>query len=104
MAGWSLRWARSPVPPKITSVVGWTGRRSRPSISGLGCCSTAATALLLRVGLRLGRRVGRPGGVAAELVAERRVHLRGECVLAPRREALEQRGGDHRRRDAPLDR
>jgi hypothetical protein len=35
MAGSSLRWARSPVAPKIVSVVGWTGRRSSPSASGL---------------------------------------------------------------------
>src|SRR5918994_667474 len=35
MAGSNLRWARSPVAPKIVSVDGWTGRRSSPSASGL---------------------------------------------------------------------
>src|ERR687895_440112 len=57
MAGSSLRLARSPVPPKMTSVVGWTGSRSRPSTSGFSCCSTTATALL-RVRLALRGRVG----------------------------------------------
>ncbi len=35
-------------------------------------------------------------GVAAELVAERRVHLRGERLVLPRGEAREERGRDHR--------
>src|SRR5918992_5501304 len=98
MAGSSLRFARSPVPPKITRVVGWTGSRSRPSTSGFGCWATVAIALL-RVRLRLGGRVGRARGVAPELVAKRGVHLGGEGVLAARGEALEQRGRDDRHRD-----
>ena len=67
--------------PKITSVVGWTGRRSRPSTSGFSC-STTATALL-RVRLALRRGVGGDHRVAAELVAERGVHL-GRELACPR--------------------
>ena len=36
--------ARSPVAPKMTSVVGWTGSRSSPSISGFSCSSAVAIA------------------------------------------------------------
>src|SRR5919197_4869090 len=94
IAGSSLRCARSPVPPKITSVVGWTGRRSRPSTSGFSCSTTATGLLRVRLGLRRG--VGGDHGVAAELVAEGRVHLRRELALAARREALVERRRYHR--------
>src|SRR4051794_7301790 len=80
----------------MTSVVGWTGSRSRPSTSGLVstspaacliCCSTVAMgALVLRV----------LHGVAAELVAQRRGHLRGVRLVLARGEALQQGKGDHR--------
>src|SRR5436189_2353192 len=94
----------------MTSVVGWTGRRSKPSTSGFSnsCVCPRTVATLLRV-RRL--HVGRPGRlrlaldrVAAELVAKRRIHLRRERVLAARAEALEQRRRDHRHRDPLLDR
>src|SRR4051812_13610922 len=42
--------------------------------------------------------------MAAELVAQRGVHLRGERVLPARAEALVERRGDDRRRDALVDR
>src|SRR5215207_4620402 len=45
MAGRSLRFARSPVAPKMTSVVGWTGSRSSPSISGFSWTWTAMSVL-----------------------------------------------------------
>ena len=89
MAGSSLRWARSPVPPKMTIVVGWIGSRSRPSTSGFSCSATAIA--LLRVWLLLRHRVVGVHRVPAELVAQRRVDLRRERVLAARREALVQR-------------
>src|SRR5918999_5921239 len=100
MAGSSLRLARSPVPPKMTSVVGWTGSRSSPSTSGFSCVWSTVAIALLRVRLALRHRVGRLHGVAAELVAKRGVHLRREGVLAPRGEALEERRGDDGGRDA----
>src|SRR6476469_9017136 len=78
MAGSSLRLARSPVAPKIVSVVGWTGSRSRPSVSGL----SAIRSLL--------------HGVAAELRAQRREHLAGELAVAARVEAGVERGAEHR--------
>src|SRR3954464_269879 len=42
--------------------------------------------------------------MAAELVAQSSVHLRGERVLASRTEALVERRRDHRRRNALVDR
>src|ERR671938_184555 len=99
MPGSSLRLDRSPVAPKMTSVVGWTGSRSSPSTSGFSCSFTAVATALLRVRVALGGRIRGLHGVAAELVAQRRVHLGGEVALAARVEALEQRRRDHRRRD-----
>ena len=69
--GSSLRRARSPVPPKITSVVGATGMRSRPRVSGFagssgGVGSPAATANLQRP---LPRAEALPDGVVAALGA-----------------------------------
>ena len=43
-AGRSLRCARSPVAPNITSAVGRTGSRSNPAISGLSCSTSAVAA------------------------------------------------------------
>src|SRR5688572_1951966 len=86
----------------MTIVVGWIGRRSRPSTSGFSCSATAIG--LLRVWLLLSHGVGGVHGVPAELVAQRCVDLRGEGVLTARREALVQRGADHRHRDALVDR
>src|SRR5215211_1929495 len=102
MAGSSLRLARSPVAPKMTSVVGWTGRRSRPSTSGFSSVRVAIP--LLRVRLDLGRGVVRLYRVAAELVAQSGIDLGGEVAHAPRGEALVQRGRDDRRGHPPLDR
>src|SRR5918994_4441401 len=102
MAGSSLRAARSPVPPKITSLVGWTGSRSSPSTSGFSSWTTATG--LLRVRLLLRRRVGGDHRVAAELVAQRGVHLGSERALTARREAFVERRRDHRGRNAPVDR
>src|SRR5947208_7945194 len=59
---------------------------------------------LLRVGLRLGDRVVRLDRVAAELVAQGRVHLCREGILAPGGKALVKGRGDDRRRNALVDR
>src|ERR687887_51277 len=102
IAGSSLRCARSPVPPKITSVVGCTGRRSSPSTSGFSC-STTATGLL-RVRLALSRGICCDHRVAAELIAQSGVHLGGEVAHVARAESLVQRGGDDRHGHALVDR
>src|SRR5215212_8302849 len=86
MAGSSLRRARSPVAPKMTSVVGWTGRRSRPSLSGLAWDSAVALMSLPR------------DGVPAELRAQRREHAVGEVAVAAAVEPRVEGGGDDRRR------
>ena len=43
IAGRSLRLARSPVAPKMTSVVGSTGSRSRPSTSGFSAVAVMSS-------------------------------------------------------------
>src|SRR6478609_723470 len=98
-AGRSLRWARSPVAPKIVSVVAGTGSRSRPSIRGLspialgsGLTSTAISGLL-----DLLHRV------AAELVAQGGEHAGRVVAFLARVEAREQRGRQRRRRDRHVD-
>src|SRR3954447_25202594 len=99
MAGSSLRLARSPVAPKIVSVVGWTGRRSSPSTSGFSVV-VMVTPCLHPVGA-LDSDAGLPGrrhssvspllhGVAAELRAQRREHAVGVVAVAPRVEACQQ--------------
>src|SRR3954470_21425 len=96
MAGISLRIVRSPEAPKMTSTHGSGVRRSwSPSSSGFCCWGSSVTAIGLRS--RLHR-------MAAELVAQRRVHLRRVALLLARREAREERGRDHRRGDALVDR
>ena len=79
--------------PKITSVVGATGRRSSPRRAGsrrsVGLDRRAHRALIFAA--RLHR-------VAAELVAQRREHAVGEVAVAARAQARVERGGDHRRR------
>src|SRR5215210_5190118 len=97
-AGSSLRCARSPVAPKITSVVGGTGSRSRPSVSGF---SPAAERVSTAIRSAPGRALDR---VAAELVAQRRQHPVRVVALPARVEARVQRGGDDRRRDVVVDR
>src|SRR5215204_216801 len=99
MAGRSLRFARSPVAPKMTSVVGWTGSLSSPATSGFAfrCSIVAIGPPPLGRLLALDR-------VAAELVPERGVHLRRVRLVLPRREPREQRGGDDRRRHGLVDR
>src|SRR3954453_20642772 len=98
-AGSSLRWARSPVTPKIVSVVAGTGSRSSPSISGFspmdfgsGLTSTAISGLLHLL-----------DRVAAELVAQRREHARGVVALVARVEAGVERGRERRGRHGHLD-
>src|SRR3712207_1502199 len=86
----------------MTSVVGWTGRRSRPSTRGFSA-TVATRALSVRVGVRLGGR-GHLHGVPPELVAQCRVDPRRERVLAAAREALVEGGRDDGRRDALVDR
>src|SRR5437588_4156364 len=58
---------------------------------------------LPRVGAGLGL-LDRANRMAAELVAQRRSDLGRELDLVTRREAGEERGGEHRRRHAQLDR
>src|SRR3954447_3867497 len=101
MAGSSLRRARSPVAPKMTSVVPGTGRRSRPSTSGFEDSISAwrcwATANSTTSG-------GSLDGVPAELVAQRGEHLVREPAVAAGVEARVEGGGDHGRRDVVVDR
>src|SRR3954451_7142748 len=110
MAGSSLRRARSPVAPKMTSVVGWTGSRSSPSTSGLrsgvavapSLTSVVVVAISVSVSLSaVGAALHR---VSAELVAQRRVDLRREVAAALRLVALVQRRRDDRQRHALGDR
>src|SRR5215210_3768620 len=96
MPGSSLRWARSPVAPKITSVVGWTGTRSSPSTRGFSCSSVLVAVAIVASDLL--------DGVAAELVAQGRVHPCGEVGLPARGEAGVERLADHRHGDALVDR
>src|SRR3954447_23395244 len=98
-AGSSLRCARSPVTPKIVSVVAGTGSRSSPSISGFspsawgsGLTSTAISGLLHLL-----------DRVAAELVAQRGKDASGVVALVAAVEAGVERGGERRRRDRHLD-
>src|SRR3954451_17774320 len=98
-AGSSLRCARSPVTPKIVSVVAGTGSRSSPSISGFspsawgsGLTSTAISGLLDLL-----------DRVAAELVAQRGQDAGGVVTLLARVEARVERGGERGRRDRHLD-
>ncbi len=72
--------------PKITSVVGATGRRSSPSTRGFGCLLDRAHRALLH-------------RMPAELVAQRREHAVGVVAVAARGEARVQRGGDRGRGD-----
>src|SRR4051794_34666510 len=95
----------------MTSVVGWTGSRSRPSTSGFSKSAVWPRTVAIRLfGVRRLhlRRVGRLrlalDRVATELVAQRGVDLRRERVLAARREALVERRRDDRCRDALVDR
>src|ERR1700721_3084760 len=95
----SLRFVRSPEAPKMTRAHG-SGRRRivSPSSSGVGSvrgltpappggarCPGWGSAPGFLVGLRGANRV------AAELVAERRVHLGGERLRLARGEAREER-------------
>src|SRR3954452_12728044 len=98
-AGSSLRWARSPVTPKIVRVVAGTGRRSSPSISGFspsdlgsGLTSTAISGLL-----DLLHRV------SAELVAQGGQDAGRVVAFVARVEAGKERGGERGRRDRHLD-
>src|SRR5581483_2524084 len=89
-AGRSFFAVRSPDAPKMTRMQGSGRRRTwRPSSSGF-CSSTGATSVATSA--------LRQHGVPAELVAQRRVHLRGERLVLPRGEAREERGRDHRDR------
>src|SRR5256885_2016258 len=74
----------------MASVVGWTGRRSSPSVRGFG--SWAVTAAIYSFGV-LHR-------VPTELVPKCRVHLRRIRLVLPRRKSLHERQSDHRSRDA----
>src|SRR3954447_17916453 len=104
MAGRSLRCARSPVAPKMTIVVGWTGSRSRPSTSGVSSRSPAAGLICSStVDMRASALLVQDR-VPAELVAERRVHLGGVRLVLSRREALHKRQRDHRGRYRLVDR
>src|SRR3954453_6323451 len=106
MAGSSLRRARSPVAPKITSVVGWTGSRSRPSIKGLwsGTWPSLTSAVAISSFVSVSAVGPALHGVAAELGPQRRVHLGREVAAALRVVPLIERRGDHRQRDALVDR
>src|SRR5712691_3696873 len=80
----SVRWARSPEPPKMTIVEGSGMRESRsPSRSGLSVEVASFLLFLL-------------DGVAAELIAERGRDLHRVAVLLPRYEAREERVSDGR--------
>src|SRR4051812_11778077 len=104
-AGSSLRLARSPVPPKMTSVVGWTGSRSRPSTSGFSGAAVVGVTPCLRPVGALETDAGHPGrrssvgpllhGVAAELRAQRREHLARELAVVARVEARVERARQH---------
>src|SRR5437870_7648781 len=106
-AGSSLRRARSPVAPNITSVVGATGRRSSPAVSGFsGALATAPPGRLVAGALTSAPPSPRSflprrglDGVPAELVAQRRQHAVGELAVAARAQARVERGGDHGRGD-----
>src|SRR3954447_22102320 len=98
-AGSSLRWARSPVAPKMVSVVAGTGSRSSPSISGFSAIacgsvlmSTAISGLLDLLHC-----------VAAELVAQRGEHAGRVVAFLAAIEAGKEAGGERRRRHRHLD-
>ena len=84
----SLRAVRSPVAPKTTTAHGSGVRgRRRPARSGLERRAVASSRRRPSAGLH---------GVAAELVAQRGLHLRAERRRLPRREAPHQRERDDR--------
>src|SRR2546430_16981607 len=88
----SFRWARSPEPPKMTTVDGSGVRaRRKPSRSGLTIVVAATPSLLL-------------DGVAAKLIAERGRDLHRVAVLLPRDEPREEGVGEDGRRDVVRDR
>src|SRR4051794_10802217 len=98
-AGSSLRWARSPVAPKIVSVVAGTGSRSSPSISGFSVCARGSGLMSTAISglLDLLHRV------AAELVAQRGEHAGRIVALLARVEAGVEGGGQRGRRHGHLD-
>src|ERR1700688_2158234 len=93
-AGMSLRLARSPEAPKITSAHGGAGWRSAWACAG-GCdwagCDIGSPLLATSPGLAARRALQ----VAAELLAHGGEHLLAEGVLLARAEAREQRRREH---------
>src|SRR3954447_22884704 len=106
MAGRSFRFARSPLAPKMTIVVGWTGSRSRPSTSGLSCwpCSSCCRSSSTVAMASAPRLLGGLHRVPAELVAQRGAYLRRVRLVLAGHEAHHQRKRDDRRRHAAVDR
>src|ERR1019366_1495374 len=91
-AGSSLRCARSPVPPKITSVTGSAASGcARPALKR----SNSDSDIVLRVRFL--------HGVSAELVAQRGEHALAERVVAARSEACEERRGQRGHRHRAID-
>src|ERR1700730_11440281 len=86
-AGSSFRCARSPAPPKMTSV---TGSRAIGGVCPTASCSKSDSGILLH-------------RVAAELVAKRREHPFGERIVLARAKAGEKRRRQHRQRHGAID-